>query len=388
MSGFDIKGWCPGALRPMRSGDGLVLRIRARCGRLTPDQAMGIAALSDAHGNGLIDLTSRANLQLRGLDAAGHAAALKVLAALDLLDPDPNTEARRNVILSPLAPMGGPAWQMATAIWAGLEGPDAPRLPSKFGFSVDAAPASLGGVPADIRLTPTATGWLIAPDGTDWAQPATPRNAARRALDLARDFVARGGVTAGRGRMRDHLPPAPGDAVAPPSASVPPMIGPVPGGWLLGFAFGQITPDQLRAAAAHGPLRLTPWRALLIEGPTQPPRIPGAILAPDDPLLRIHACTGAPACPQGLADVRALARRLAPSLAPGQSLHVSGCAKGCAHRGRADVTLIAHSPDRFDLIRDGTIRDAAPGPALAALDIPPLHLIPNLPLEPRHAAPL
>jgi precorrin-3B synthase len=32
MSGFEIKGWCPGALRPMASGDGLVLRIRARTG--------------------------------------------------------------------------------------------------------------------------------------------------------------------------------------------------------------------------------------------------------------------------------------------------------------------------------------------------------------------
>ena len=65
MTDYDIKGWCPGALRPMASGDGLVLRIRARNGRLTPDQAQGIAGLARQHGNGLIDLTSRANLQLR-----------------------------------------------------------------------------------------------------------------------------------------------------------------------------------------------------------------------------------------------------------------------------------------------------------------------------------
>ena len=28
MSAFEIKGWCPGALRPMLSGDGLVVRVR------------------------------------------------------------------------------------------------------------------------------------------------------------------------------------------------------------------------------------------------------------------------------------------------------------------------------------------------------------------------
>ena len=28
MSAAAIKGWCPGALRPMQSGDGLVVRVR------------------------------------------------------------------------------------------------------------------------------------------------------------------------------------------------------------------------------------------------------------------------------------------------------------------------------------------------------------------------
>jgi precorrin-3B synthase len=34
-----VKGWCPGALRPMLSGDGLVVRVRAYGGGLTQDQA-------------------------------------------------------------------------------------------------------------------------------------------------------------------------------------------------------------------------------------------------------------------------------------------------------------------------------------------------------------
>ena len=30
MSAPQVKGWCPGAHRPMMSGDGLVVRIRPR----------------------------------------------------------------------------------------------------------------------------------------------------------------------------------------------------------------------------------------------------------------------------------------------------------------------------------------------------------------------
>ena len=69
MKRFEIKGWCPSALRPMQSGDGFVVRIRPHGGRLSAEQAEGIADLAERHGNGLIDLTGRANLQIRGVRA-------------------------------------------------------------------------------------------------------------------------------------------------------------------------------------------------------------------------------------------------------------------------------------------------------------------------------
>lgn len=366
---FQVKGWCPGAWRPMQSGDGLVLRIRARNGRLLPDQSRAIADLSARLGNGLIDLTNRANLQLRGLDHAGHEQALETLAALDLLDPTPEAESRRNIILSPFAALDGPEWQAARSLAAALTAADAPGLPAKFGFAVDTDPPVLHDTPADIRLLRHGTGWLVQPQGGAWALTTT--DPARTALDLARWFL-QDGTRDGRGRMRDHLrrnpeppqnaqplpslfPKYPCDSANPHPTS-PPAPGPVPTGRLLGFHFGQITATQL--AGIDTPLRLTPWRMLLLETPT-PVRIPGAIEAPGDPLLRSHACTGAPGCPQALAETRALARALAPLT--DATLHVSGCAKGCAHRGAAGITLIATGPDRFDLVADGGTAD------------PPLH---------------
>ena len=369
MTGFEIKGWCPGALRPMESGDGLVLRIRAPNGRLSPDQARRIARLSQRYGNGLIDLTSRANLQLRGLNVAGHAATVAALAEMGLIDPDAGAESRRNVILSPFAPVEGPAWLAASAIARAMTAPDAPQVPGKFGFAVDTDPWVLSAVPCDIRLRPQGTGWQVVPDGGDWAIDAPdPANAAANAVALERWF-ARGGIRDGRGRMRDYLrrqPDLPKGArpITPQNPSDTPGPGPAPNGWMLGFAFGQVTPEQLAACADAGPLRLTPWRALLIEGADAPLPVPDAILDPENPLRRIHACTGAPGCPQARADVRSLARRLAPQIA-GRTLHISGCAKGCAHQGRADLTLIATGANRFDLIRDGSVRD---DPTLRTLD--------------------
>ena len=61
-----VRGWCPGALRPMLSGDGMLLRVRPMLGEVSAEAMRGLCDLAGRHGNGLIDLTSRANLQLRG----------------------------------------------------------------------------------------------------------------------------------------------------------------------------------------------------------------------------------------------------------------------------------------------------------------------------------
>jgi sulfite reductase beta subunit-like hemoprotein len=80
---FDVKGWCPGTLRPMESGDGLIARVRPWCGAFSLAQASGLADIAERLGNGHIDLTRRANLQIRGLSEeclpALHNASLKGL---------------------------------------------------------------------------------------------------------------------------------------------------------------------------------------------------------------------------------------------------------------------------------------------------------------------
>ena len=124
-------------------------------------------------------------------------------------------------------------------------------------------------------------------------------------------------------------------------------------GYLVGLEFGQISAATL---AKLGPMRLTPWRMVLLEGVESAPDLPGLITRADDPLLRVVACTGAPGCPQGLQATRSLARALAGFVPEGRLLHVSGCAKGCAMPKTAAITLVGQSAG-FGLVPMGLAGD-------------------------------
>ncbi|SCY30072.1 precorrin-3B synthase [Paracoccus tibetensis] len=350
-----VRGWCPGALAPMESGDGLVVRVRPRGGRLDAAQAGAIADAAEAHGNRVIELTGRANLQLRGVTTAGHPALLMDLRAAGLLDVDAAVERRRNVMVTPFADPEADA--LAEALEAALETSDL-ELPSKFGFAVDTgAGPVLSEDPADIRIERGPAGPILR---ADRMEAGTAYSGPQDALDLARWFLGQGGATNGRGRMRALIlrgcVPC-GTRLAPHPPAPPAAPGAHASGILAALEFGQIAPDTLRRLARLAPLRLTPWRMILASGAQALPDLPGLILDPADPRLALRACPGAPACASALAETRNLARSLAPLVPKGAVLHVSGCAKGCAWPRPADLTLTATAAG-FDLIRHGRAADA------------------------------
>ncbi len=368
---FKVQGWCPGALKPMQSGDGLVVRIRPRLARLSVEQGQGIAQAALRHGNGLIEVTARANVQLRGVTGQNHAALLADLDRLGLLDASEAEERHRNVVFTPFwAPQDGTT-ALGQALYAALaSGPD---LPGKFGFALDTgASPVLSATSADIRLERAPDGGLVLrADGAAGGQRVTAETAVAQALRMAEWFVSSGGVSGGRGRMAAHLSRVslPFATDATPAPALPqPRPGLIEQGALVALEFGILRAETF-AELAERPLRITPWRMVLVEGATAIARAPGLIGDPDDPRLRVRACTGAPGCPQGQQKTRALARSLAAAVPEGRVLHVSGCAKGCAHPGRADLTLAAGAKG-FGLIRQGRAMDL-PERILRVTDLTP-----------------
>lgn len=344
-----VKGWCPGAWRPMMSGDGLIVRVRPRLGRLSAAQVLGLCEVSQRLGNGVIDLTSRANLQLRGV--SDHEATLRALHDLELLDDTAEAEARRNITVTPLWTDGDLTHRLHDAICARLD--EMPDLPAKMGIAVDCGVGPvLRDCSADFRFEVTDAGQIILrADGARTGRRVTEDTAVSALLDLARWFVDSGGRDAGR--MGRHLKsidlPEDWQGVAPAPDAHRTSPGPAIGGFVYGAPFGSLDARALSALmteSAATVLRVTPWRLFLLEG-ARPGDAHGFITDPADPLLRVHACPGAPACASATVDTRTLARALAR---PG--LHVSGCAKGCAHPRPAATTLVGRNA-AFDLVEQG-----------------------------------
>ena len=342
------RGWCPTAWRPMAAGDGLLLRVRPAMGRVTADQALLIARLAARHGNHAIDLTNRAALQLRGLDEDGWRAALATLVEAELVDTDPARETPP-LLVAPDWREGDDTHRIAAALSARLG--ELPALPAKFGIAVDAGAACvLGDASADLRVERAETGALmLRADGRATGVALSPGEEVDAVVALAQWFVASGGESARR--MARHDAPLPGWAIGtwrPKRITADPAAGPD----AYPLAFGRIHADTLALLAVRPgvhALRLTPWRALLLEGGAAPSSNAAA-------LRHVDACVGAPACPQASVATRPLATALA-ALVTG-TLHVSGCSKGCARRTPADLMLTGRD-GLFDLAQDARA-DAPP----------------------------
>jgi len=131
--------------------------------------------------------------------------------------------------------------------------------------------------------------------------------------------------------------------------------------------FGVLSPSALRTVAelatsyGDGRVLLAPGRTIWLGGVPSSASAQlavgasaaGFVVDPHDRRLRLDACVGRAGCARASEDVRAAALRLAAA-APATGLHVSGCAKGCAHPGVAGVTLVSRGvAGRYDLILDG-----------------------------------
>ena len=361
---IDIKGWCPGVLRPMPSGDGLIVRIRPKWGVLSLGQASALAQLSQSLGNGHIDLTRRANLQLRGLIEERIPELRAGLSEVSLLERDATMEARPSIMVSPLAGLD-PAESfdvrpIAAELDRALVCDETLRaLPAKFGILVDGGGAlSIAGERADVCLVATGATTafgLDTPNGTAWLGSVAPERAVDAALAAVRAFGAAGGG----GRMRDRVEriiplvqPMLSPLQAAPSAGTF-RLGLLPSAVGAATAFGRLTAAQLQRIvslaeqAGATDLRVSPWRSLYIGVRSEPllegARSMGLIVDERDALLRVAACPGAPDCRSGTVEARSDARSLAVLAAArgyAGSIHVSGCAKKCACSTAADLTLI------------------------------------------------
>ena len=405
------RGACPGLSSPMATGDGWLVRL-IPVGTIAPEAFAVLCAAAREHGNGVIEITARGSIQVRGLSAASVPHFVAAVAGLGIAAQDGVP-----VLTNALAGVGAGEIMDAGALAADLrrafERSDlAERLGAKVSVTIEGGGApDLSDIAADVRLSAMATddGVLlrvgVGGAGADaaWLGLVSPARAVEAAIRLvapvaargrdarARDVVAAEGVAPFRATLHDLLV-APeragegGDAVAAldrrgvAGDRFAEAIGMhrLRGGSLacgVGLAFGHAGASSLQelvdAATATGAsgLRAAPGRALIVIGLTRAAAAScvvaaerlGFIVRADDPRRRVVACAGAPVCTSAHIAARAMAPHIAQAVAalrdPPKTIHISGCAKGCAHPAPAALTIVG-TASGCALVADGSARDA------------------------------
>ena len=335
---FARRGWCPSLYEPMATGDGLLVRVKPPGARLSSAAARALADAAAEFGNGVVELTRRGNLQVRGLSAAAVPGFAAAMVAAGLADSDPEVERRRIVISPPLAGDDPVVAADALALAAAIEAMVPADLPSKFCVALDGGGVLAGAPAADI----------VIPLGGTASVADTLAMVRRQLLAMA-------------GQPRGPVQPA----RAPGSAIGFHRYGTGSGAFGLGLPFGQTDPAGLRSLAdladrfSEGAIRTSPWRAMLLgrvralDLPALRRAAAGWVTDPADPRIGITACVGSPGCDRATVPARADAARLAARGAGGP-LHISGCAKGCAYSGGPALVGAAGRYSRVENWRAGT----------------------------------
>ena len=365
---FARRGACPSLDEPMLTGDGFLARVRIVGGCLSPAQLEAIAQQAQQHGNGLLEITARGNLQVRGLtESSRRLFAVAVRGIIEV-------ESGLVVETPPLAgddpsEISDPR-PLAAAI-RDISQPFARYLGPKVTVIVDGAgQIGLAGLKADVRIVAMASDrWAlsVADGGAVELHASEVLNRVSAVLQQLADL--------GSAARATDLGPAQRQPRVR-AASSPIGTFTLSGGSARGIAlpFGSATAvaimslAQTAAQLAIAELRLAPHHGLLAVGASpafveQAAQL-GFVTTGSDPRTRISACIGSDGCASGHVPARAIAAQLAPHLPANTHLHVSGCAKGCAHPRPADITLVGRA-DGYGLVIGGKAGDT-PGALLQA----------------------
>ncbi|HEV2785426.1 MAG TPA: hypothetical protein VGV67_03480, partial [Solirubrobacteraceae bacterium] len=184
-----------GVLALHEAADGWLARVRVPAGRLSPAALLALADLSEELGNALVDLTARANLQLRGLAPDAAAALAPRLAAVGLL-PSTSHDLVRKVLASPLAGRAPEALDDVDDVVALLDAQvvDSHRLrglPGRFCFLVDDGSGAGRELGPDVTVAACGDGRFgVLLDGRPIEFEADATSAVAVAVGAAEAFVA------------------------------------------------------------------------------------------------------------------------------------------------------------------------------------------------------
>jgi precorrin-3B synthase len=380
----------------MQTGDGLLVRL-VPVGTIGLGTLAKLCAAARMHGNGVVEITARGSMQVRGLTGASAPAFAAEVATLDFVCDDGIpvlTDALAGIDAEEL--VDGSI--LASAVRAALaEKKLAAKLAPKIAVVIDGGGTpNLDAISADVRLraqnsyggdvvfhvavggdsaTAASVGVIEGGHEVEAVVRLLEMIARHGRRDRAKDILKSEGISAFRAAVTGLLIPAPALGVRPqrePIGLFPLRDQKIAVG--VGIAFGHVDAnvfDRLieaaKSAGAEG-IRTAPGRALLAIGlaPAQASSFVavaehlGFIVHGQDPRRHVIACAGAPICAAANIPARAIAPVIAAAAAPmldgSLAIHLSGCAKGCANGNTAALTVVGRAIG-CGIVIDGRARD-------------------------------
>ncbi|GAB7069717.1 precorrin-3B synthase [Mycobacterium hodleri] len=353
---------CPGALAVHQAADGALARVRLPGGMIEAPQLEALALAAARFGSPAMELTSRGNVQIRGItDADGLADAIADAGLL----PSPTHERVRNVVASPLTGrQGGTAdvRDLVRALDSAIQSNDRlARLPGRFMFALDDGRGDVSGLGADVGLhfLDDETAALLV-GGVDTG--VRTRDGVPLLIRVAERFADVRGTAWRTIELDDVSPLLEGlTPTAEPGRTWPPVARP-PVGWLpqddglvaLGAAvpLGVLKTRVAEYLAAVGsPVVITPWRSVLVfdldeEIADTALRVLaplGLVFDEASPWLDVSACTGSPGCAHSVADVRRDAAAAVHDGTGGSHRHFVGCERACGSPPVGEVLVATES---------------------------------------------
>ncbi len=379
------ENYCPGILHAVPAKDGMLMRIRVPGGLISAHQLGTVASLSTDFADGQIEITSRANLQLRAMEARNLPAIVEALSAADFL-PSREHDRVRNIATSPLTGLA-PEEAIDTRLLVSeldrrlIVDKRLVELHPKFSFGIYGGGTLFSREQDDLALHAHEHSGLfqIFIGRLDTGHAVSCDQAVDCLLDAARlciKLAKQNGLPI-RGRnlisvpeliqtMIEELSPllqsSPSYEVAPATTLAPIGLNPAIDASkriiIPAVALGRLTSRQTEllahlAAEHSGDLRLAPWRGIVL-GAVALERATDVVarleavglnLDERDGYHGMAACAGTTGCDASLADVRGDAQQIALRLS-GRSpvsqwtVNLSGCEKQCAMRHGAMAELV------------------------------------------------
>lgn len=391
---------CPGLFSGSRARDGILSRMRIPGGILNTQQCGAIANLVDRYSIGCLQITNRANLQIRELRSEIPPEVWHDLQELGLASRRVEVDPIRNMMASPTAGIDRQQLLDTRPLVKAWDDylhthPELSELSAKFSIGFDGGElVSIRDLRNDILLVAerlptnseivfrlylnTNTGIIIEQSQSISVLAALANVYLEYTKNLPRidgkkprlrHLLADWGVESYLAKVETKLPFSLGrSAIALSERTIAPnanlgihsqqqsdfsYIG-------IALPLGKLESKQLRNLAnlaqnlANGTLRLTPWQNLLI---SDIPNSQVSEVKQQITDLGLHssatnldsclvACAGSSGCASAATDTQshalAMARDLAQKLTIDRSIniHFSGCEKSCAQHQPIDITLV------------------------------------------------